>query len=265
MIPCPLPIRDVGRVLPRLRYPVSCPAYHRELPGTTKHRNRTCVLLLTLLLTACGNHAVRAPLPAVYLSDADTTEGDTGTRELLFPVDLDAPSSREIRIHFRTSDGSAKAGSDYRAAAGTLMVPPNSTSATIGVTILGDDEAEEDETFSIILSDPVNARLGSAEAYGTIIDDDDQIPRISIPCTPSATGTDYPVGPGRRYASIAEVPWGRLDPGDTVRIHYSPDPYREKIVIRSSGTEQAPIRICGVPGPNGERPVLDGDGASNDP
>ena len=105
----------------------------------------------------------------------------------------------------------------------------------------------------------------SAIDQGGETNSDDTLYAGDQSCTPSATGTDYPVGPGQSYASISDVPWGELGPGDTVRIHYRPEPYREKIVIRSSGTEQAPIRICGVPGPNGERPVLDGDGASNDP
>ena len=84
-------------------------------------------------------------------------------------------------------------------------------------------------------------------------------------CIPTSTGTDYPVGPGQSYASISDVPWGELGPGDTVRIHYRSEPYREKIVISTSGSEDDPIRICGVAGPNGERPILDGDGAVNDP
>ena len=91
------------------------------------------------------------------------------------------------------------------------------------------------------------------------------VPPVATACAPSATGTDYPVGPGQKYTSISDVPWDRLGPGDTVRIHWRPEPYREKIVVRTDGTEQAPIRICGVPGPGGQRPVLDGDGARNDP
>ncbi|WP_457633522.1 right-handed parallel beta-helix repeat-containing protein, partial [Oceanithermus desulfurans] len=46
---------------------------------------------------------------------------------------------------------------------------------------------------------------------------------------------------------------------------YREEPYRNKIVVRTDGSEDQPIRICGVPGPNGERPILDGDGAVNDP
>ncbi len=84
------------------------------------------------------------------------------------------------------------------------------------------------------------------------------------PCIHTGSGNDYPVGPGQSYTTISDVPWDILGPGDTVRIHYRSEPYREKIVIRTSGTEANPIRLCGVAGPNGDRPVLDGDGAAND-
>ncbi len=90
-------------------------------------------------------------------------------------------------------------------------------------------------------------------------------PYNPVVCEPSGRGQDYAVGPGQAYASLHDVPWDALGPGDTVRIFYRDEPYREKIVIRTDGSEDAPIRICGVPGPNGERPVLDGDGAVNDP
>ncbi len=87
---------------------------------------------------------------------------------------------------------------------------------------------------------------------------------LNPPCV-AGNGTDYPVGPAQAYPEISDVPWDNLGPGDTVRIHYKATPYKEKIIIRTSGSAQNPIRICGVKGPNGERPILDGDGAVNDP
>ena len=87
---------------------------------------------------------------------------------------------------------------------------------------------------------------------------------LNIPCI-AGSGVDYPVGPGQTFANISDVPWSSLGAGDTVRIHYQPSPYKEKIIISTSGTELNPIRICGVAGTNGERPILDGDGATNDP
>ena len=81
------------------------------------------------------------------------------------------------------------------------------------------------------------------------------------PCAPSGKGTDYPVGPGKTYTALEQVPWEALKAGDTVRIHYSTTPYKGKFLIAAQGTAAAPVRICGVRGPNNERPIIDGNGA----
>jgi hypothetical protein len=77
--------------------------------------------------------------------------------------------------------------------------------------------------------------------------------------------TTYDVGPGQPFATIGAVPWATLQPGDTVRIRWRPEPYAEKWVIGRSGTAQAPITVSGVPGPNGELPVIDGRNAVTAP
>jgi hypothetical protein len=79
------------------------------------------------------------------------------------------------------------------------------------------------------------------------------------------TALDYRIGPGQPLATIGEVPWATLQPGDQVFIHYRPEPYREKWVICRQGTADAPIRVTGVPGPEGELPVIDGNNAATAP
>jgi hypothetical protein len=81
-------------------------------------------------------------------------------------------------------------------------------------------------------------------------------------CAPSGKGTDYEVGPGKAYASIGAVPFEKLKAGDTVRIHHRAEPYKEKLMISGVGTAEAPIRVCGVKGPAGELPVIDGQDAT---
>ena len=87
---------------------------------------------------------------------------------------------------------------------------------------------------------------------------------LGFAATPAAA-TNYDVGPGLALAAIGDVPWQSLQPGDLVRIHYRPEPYREKWVIGRSGSAQAPIIVRGVLGPNGERPVISGDQATTPP
>jgi hypothetical protein len=78
----------------------------------------------------------------------------------------------------------------------------------------------------------------------------------------TATATVYEVKPDTPLDTIAEVPWATLQPGDTVLIHWRPTAYREKWVICRQGTASQPITIRGILGPNGERPVIDGNGAT---
>jgi parallel beta-helix repeat protein len=80
-----------------------------------------------------------------------------------------------------------------------------------------------------------------------------------LPCVASATV--YEVRPGTPMDTIAEVPWATLQPGDTVLIHWRSTPYKEKWVICREGTAELPITVSGVPGPNGELPIIDGVGA----
>ena len=66
----------------------------------------------------------------------------------------------------------------------------------------------------------------------------------------------YAVGPGQDMTSLHEVPWGALMPGDTVRVYWREQPYYEKVCISRRGRADAPITLSGVPGPNGELPVI---------
>jgi hypothetical protein len=75
----------------------------------------------------------------------------------------------------------------------------------------------------------------------------------------------YEVGPGKPFGSIGAVPWESLQAGDTVLIYWRTTPYKEKWVISRQGTAAAPITVRGVPGPNGELPVIDGSGATTRP
>jgi hypothetical protein len=80
-----------------------------------------------------------------------------------------------------------------------------------------------------------------------------------------AYAATYNVGPGQTYSSIASVPWESLVPGDIVQIHWRTTPYKEKWVINRRGTAAQPIIVRGVPGPAGQFPIIDGDGATTRP
>lgn len=85
----------------------------------------------------------------------------------------------------------------------------------------------------------------------------------TYPCDPGQ-GTDYVVGhenEGTPY-TLDTVPWTGLRPGDSVRIKWSATPYKRRILVSTKGTAELPITLCGIPGPDGQLPVLDGDGST---
>jgi hypothetical protein len=75
-----------------------------------------------------------------------------------------------------------------------------------------------------------------------------------------AFSATYEVGPSKPYKSISQVPLDSLEPGDTVEIFYREEPYREKFILRRSGTKDKPIIIKGMPH-KGKLPVIDGSSA----
>ncbi len=84
-------------------------------------------------------------------------------------------------------------------------------------------------------------------------------------CSALPGGRDFPVGPGQRFANIGDVPLETLRAGDTVRIAWRPEPYREKLMLSGVGTAGMPVVVCGLPGPKGELPVIDGKDATTRP
>lgn len=120
------------------------------------------------------------PPPSVSIATPEPiVEGDSGTKPLVFTVTLSAASGQMVTVDYATGNGTANAGVDFVADNGTLTFAPGETVKTITVQIIGDVLLEEDETFQVTLFNPVNATLGTSQAIGTILDDDDK-PTVTI-------------------------------------------------------------------------------------
>jgi len=107
------------------------------------------------------------------------TESATGPVAITFTATLSAPSGRTVTAAYATADDTASAGTDYTATSGTLTFTPGQTSATVTVAVLDDATDENNETFFVNLSAPVNATISDARGVGTIVDDDGP-PALSI-------------------------------------------------------------------------------------
>ena len=116
-------------------------------------------------------------IPQLAIGDVSVLEGNSGTTNVVFTVSLSAASDQPVTVNYATSDGTATAGSDYVAAAGTLTIPAGQLTGTITVLVNGDRLGEPSETFVVNLSSPTNATVIDGQGVGTIFDDE---PRVSI-------------------------------------------------------------------------------------
>ena len=107
--------------------------------------------------------------PAITIADAGALES---VGEIAFPVALAAPSGKTITVEWATADGTAVAGADYSAGSGSLIFTLGETADTIRIALVDDVVDEENETFTVSLSNPVNTVPGMGTATGTITDDD---------------------------------------------------------------------------------------------
>jgi hypothetical protein len=122
----------------------------------------------------------RTTTPSVFISDAAVIEGNKGsTTEALFTVNLSAQTGRSVSVQYAslnlTAFGGASCGTpgvDYETAFGTISFQPGTNSFTLPVKICGDNNAEANELFRIVLSKPVNATLPFDQGTGMIINDD---------------------------------------------------------------------------------------------
>lgn len=125
-----------------------------------------------LLINNSATAVTTVQMPALSINSVTVKEGNSGSTSAVFTVSLSLAAATNVSVNFATANGSATAGSDYIATNGTLNFPVGVTSRSFAVQVLGDTNIEPDETFTVTLSGPVNAALGSAVGTGTIINDE---------------------------------------------------------------------------------------------
>lgn len=119
-------------------------------------------------------------VPQFTINDVTITEGDAGSQTAVFTVAMSITSTRSIAVNYATANGTATAGSDYTATSGTLTFVSGDTQENISVTIAGDTLDENNETFTVNLSNPTNgATIADSSGQGTI-NDNDPPPTLSI-------------------------------------------------------------------------------------
>jgi len=110
--------------------------------------------------------------PSLQINDASVAEGNSGTRNLTFPVTLGRASAKTVTVRWATANGSARAPSDYVSASGTLTFAPGQTVQNVVVKVRGDQQREPSETMLVTLFGATNAGIGDPNGTGVIRSDD---------------------------------------------------------------------------------------------
>ena len=114
---------------------------------------------------------VTLPSLAINPTSVRVTEGNESHKQIEFNVSLNV-SNTLVSVNYSTRNGTATADRDYMAQKGALVFSPGQQTQTIRINVTGDVSNEMNETFSIVLSGPVNAVISRGTSRITIIDDD---------------------------------------------------------------------------------------------
>jgi len=146
---------------------------------------------------AGNNHdgSVRPPAcPVMTIANASLTEGNSGSANMNFTVSLSSVAASTVTATYALTDGTATGdascagGIDYDNDGGTVTIASGSSSGTIIVPVCGDLLYEGNETFTVTLSSPVGATLGSPSGATGTITNDDAAPTISIAAASTTEG-----------------------------------------------------------------------------
>jgi ELWxxDGT repeat protein len=128
--------------------------------------------------------------PGLVIDDVSLNEGDAGTTAFDFTASIQHAHDAEITVWYRIDDGTATDGAldgDYVDASDQLVFGIGQVTKTVSVTVNADTKYEPDETFSVVLYDPVGAVIDDATGVGVVLNDD-ATPAIAVDDPAEAEG-----------------------------------------------------------------------------
>ena len=154
---------------------------------TNANRNTT---VIPAILDASATGTIQDDETLVSISNQTLTEGDAGTQQMIFVLSLPAAANHPVVVRYNTVNGTAVGatdaanitGKDFLAVtAGEVTIPSGQTTAQISITVFGDlvNEAAA-ETFTVKLTSASGGAFSDDEGLGTINEDTDPVPTISI-------------------------------------------------------------------------------------
>ena len=118
-------------------------------------------------------------VPLLFPFTASVQEGNSGTTDMLFLLDLSVPTGKTVSVNYATANVTAIGGAacgapgvDYESKSGTITFAPGQTSFTLPIRVCGDTSAEANEQFVVQLTNASNLDLIFTQGGGLIVNDD---------------------------------------------------------------------------------------------
>jgi uncharacterized repeat protein (TIGR01451 family) len=151
-----------------------------DLPG---HFTNVFALTNSIFDVNLTNNSVAVPAqvlpPLLAIGDASDFETNGAATGIVFALTLSGPSGQTITVDYITLEGTATNNLDFVATNGTVTFAPGTTNATIVVYAIEDILDEPNRSFTVLLTNAVNAGISDQSGAGTVLDDDAP-PMISI-------------------------------------------------------------------------------------
>jgi hypothetical protein len=148
---------------------ISVPVINNTIPQP----NRTFKLSLSSaknasIVSAAGTGTIldddQKVTPMLSIDDPRINEGTSGTKQMIFTVSLNTPvQNKTVTVTVFTTNGTAKAGSDYQAKRQVLRFAPGETIKRFSVTIYSDKVSEGPE---LLFAQMTGANIGVKKANG---------------------------------------------------------------------------------------------------
>ena len=114
------------------------------------------------------------------VSPVEVLEGDAGGTPVEVKVSLSPAATSLVTVDWALESGSAMANSDFRGTSGSVSFAPGQSERVIMLEVIADTQREAIESFTVVLSNPQGATLGSSRATVTILDDDQDLPVLTV-------------------------------------------------------------------------------------
>ena len=138
---------------------------------------------LTVTIVDCKDEC-NSPM----LSVLDTITTERSPYGLHFQLLLDKPAPEDVTVRYRTADGTAAAGQDYRAKSGTVTIRKATRGVTVRVNVIDDTVNDSGETVRLVVLGADGAFVADAEGIGTIYNHEADLAALAVEGASGAGG-----------------------------------------------------------------------------